>query len=229
MLGENCKIWHQAQVREGASLGDNCIVGKGAYVDSGVQIGRNCKIQNRASVYHGVTIEDGVFVGPHVCFTNDLEPRAVNPDGSLKSDADWTESKTLVRSGAAIGANSTIVAGLTIGQWGMVGAGTVVTHDVPDYGLVYGNPARLHGYVGGCGHKLHPEGDADLDGLTLYACDKCGEEHRLPLIETYHPDEGLFTLWGSAIRPTPSPSRWEGRTDETSADDSTFYTLHSTF
>ncbi len=181
-------------MREGASLGDNCIVGKAAYIDSGVQIGRNCKIQNRASVYHGVTIEDGVFVGPHVCFTNDLEPRAINIDGSLKSDADWTESKTLVRTGAAVGANSTIVAGITIGQWGMVGAGSVVTHDVPDYGLVYGNPARLRGYVGACGNKLHPEGDADLDGLTLYVCAKCSELHRLPLIETFQPAEELFIL-----------------------------------
>jgi UDP-2-acetamido-3-amino-2,3-dideoxy-glucuronate N-acetyltransferase len=193
-LGENCKIWHQAQVREGASLGENCIIGKGAYIDSGVQIGRNCKIQNRASVYHGVTLEDGVFVGPHVCFTNDLEPRAVNPDGSLKSDSDWTESQTLVRSGAAVGANSTIVAGITLGQWAMVGAGSVVTRSVPDFALVYGNPARLHGYVGACGHKLYPEGDADLEGLTLYVCAKCGEQHRLPLIETFQASDELFIL-----------------------------------
>jgi UDP-2-acetamido-3-amino-2,3-dideoxy-glucuronate N-acetyltransferase len=195
ILGENCKVWHQAQVREGARLGDNCIVGKAAYIDRGVQIGRNCKIQNRASLYHGVTIEDGVFVGPHVCFTNDLEPRAINPDGNLKSDADWSEAKTLVRKGAALGANSTIVAGVTIGQWAMVGAGAVVTHDVPDYGLIYGNPARLRGYVGACGHKLHPEGDADLDGLSLYDCAKCGEQHRLPLIETYKPTEELSILY----------------------------------
>lgn len=183
ILGENCKIWHQAQVREGAVLGDNCIVGKGAYIDSGVQIGRNCKLQNRASVYHGVTIEDGVFVGPHVCFTNDLQPRAINPDGSLKSDSDWVESKTLVREGAAIGANSTIVAGITIGRWAMVGSGSVVTRDVPDYGLVYGNPARLHGYVSASGQKLHPHGEADADGLTLYTTADGSEEYRLPLIE----------------------------------------------
>ncbi len=183
ILGENVRVYHQAQVREGATLGDNCILGKGVYIDSGVQVGKNCKFQNRVSVFHGVTIEDGVFCGPHVCFTNDLQPRAVNPDGSLKSDADWSEAKTLVREGAAIGANSTIVAGIVIGKWAMVGSGAVVTRDVPDYGLVYGNPARLHGYVGANGQKLQLAEGPDADGMAVYRSDDGSEELRLPFVE----------------------------------------------
>src|SRR5512133_3288475 len=105
-LGAGTKVWHQAQVREGAVLGRNCILGKGAYVDFDVQIGDNVKIQNRASVYHGVTLENGVFVGPHVIFTNDRRPRAINPDGSLKSDADWVVGATRVCYGAAVGAGA---------------------------------------------------------------------------------------------------------------------------
>jgi UDP-2-acetamido-3-amino-2,3-dideoxy-glucuronate N-acetyltransferase len=118
------------------------------------RFGNNVKIQNGISVYHGVTLEDGVFCGPHCVFTNDRLPRAINPDGSPKAADDWVLSQTLVRSGASIGAHATIVCGVTIGRWAMVGAGAVVTRDVPDYGLVFGNPARLHGFVCPCGHKL---------------------------------------------------------------------------
>src|SRR6476620_9209208 len=159
-LGAGTKVWHQAQVREGAVLGRNCILGKGAYVDFGVQIGDSVKLQNRASVYHGVTLENGVFVGPHAIFTNDKLPRAINPDGSLKSDDDWVLGHILVKEGASIGAGAIIVTDVTIGRFAMIGAGAVVTKDVPDYGLVYGNPARLAGYVCPCGQKLEktPEG-----------------------------------------------------------------------
>jgi acetyltransferase-like isoleucine patch superfamily enzyme len=118
-----------------------------------VQIGNFVKIQNYVSVFHGVSIRDGVFVGPHVCFTNDLNPRAINADGSPKSADDWVCTNTVVEYGAAIGANSTIVCGVTIGSWALVGAGSVVTKSVPDHGLVVGNPARLIGYVCKCGRR----------------------------------------------------------------------------
>jgi len=170
-LGAGTKVWHQAQVREGAVLGTNCILGKGAYVDFDVQIGDNVKIQNRASVYHGVTLESGVFVGPHVVFTNDKMPRAVNPDGSLKSEDDWELGRILVKEGASIGAGAIVVTGITIGRFAMVGAGAVVTRDVPDYGLVYGNPARLVGYVCACGHKLN-----EAPGTGTRRCPVCGTE-----------------------------------------------------
>ncbi len=170
-LGPGTKVWHQAQVREGAVLGRNCILGKGAYVDFDVQIGDNVKVQNRASVYHGVTLESGVFVGPHAIFTNDKMPRAITPDGTLKSDDDWELGRILVKEGASIGAGAIVVTGVTIGRFAMVGAGAVVTKDVPDYGLVYGNPARLHGYVCPCGQKL--EG---TETGTLWRCPACGRE-----------------------------------------------------
>jgi acetyltransferase-like isoleucine patch superfamily enzyme len=171
-IGDGTSIWHQAQVREGAVIGEKCIIGKGVYIDAGVKIGRHVKIQNYVSVYHGVTIEDGVFIGPHVCFTNDLRPRAINPDGSLKAADDWVLSETLIRKGAALGANSTIVCGKTVGAWAMVGSGSVVSRDVPDYGLVWGNPARLHGFVCPCGNRFDKEGqDAEC---THLACPNCG-------------------------------------------------------
>jgi acetyltransferase-like isoleucine patch superfamily enzyme len=174
-LGPGTRIWHQAQVREGAVLGRNCILGKGAYVDFGVRIGDNVKVQNRASIYHGVTLEDGVFVGPHVIFTNDKLPRAINPDGTLKSYADWEVGQVLVKAGASLGAGAIIVAGVTIGRFALVGAGAVVTRDVPDYGLVYGNPARLVGYVCENGHRAE-ETVEQRPGGTLWRCPTCGRE-----------------------------------------------------
>ncbi|MBI5667353.1 MAG: N-acetyltransferase [Chloroflexi bacterium] len=153
-IGENSKIWHLCHVRRDARIGSDCVLGRGVFVDAGVQIGSRVKIQNYVSVFHGVTIEDGVFVGPHVCFTNDMFPRAVNADMSLKAADDWVLVETRVRAGAAIGANSTIVCGITIGRWAMIGAGSVVTKDVPDYALVVGNPARIIGYVTPSGQRV---------------------------------------------------------------------------
>jgi len=153
-IGAGTKIWHYCQIREGAIIGQNCIFGKGVYVDFEVRIGDNVKVQNGISIFHGVTLEDGVFCGPHCVFTNDKQPRAINPDGSLKAADDWDLSPILVKKGASIGAHATIVCGITIGRWAMIGAGAVVTKDVPDYGLVYGNPARLRGFVCPCGAKL---------------------------------------------------------------------------
>ncbi len=170
-VGDGTSIWHHAQVREEARIGKNCIIGKGVYVDAGVSLGDNVKIQNYVSVYHGVRIEDGVFIGPHVCFTNDLRPRAINPDGSLKAADDWVLSETLIKRGAALGANSTIRCGITIGDWAMVGSGSVVTKDVPAHGLVYGNPAHLHGFVCSCGNELV---EASRDSRTVTAkCRNC--------------------------------------------------------
>jgi len=173
IVGEGSVIWHQAQVREGARLGRNCIVGKGVYIDFGVQIGDDVKIQNYASIYHGVTIEDGVFVGPHVCFTNDDLPRAVNPDGSLKAAEDWELGRVLVKRGAALGANSTILPKVVIGEWALVGAGSVVTKDVPAHGMVAGNPARLIGFVCACGARLEA-GEEQGDAMLAH-CLECGE------------------------------------------------------
>jgi hypothetical protein len=129
------------------------------YVDAGVVLGDNVKVQNYVSIYHGVSLDDGVFCGPHCVFTNDKNPRAVNPDGSLKAADDWAMSETRVRAGASIGANAVIVCGVTVGAWAMIGAGSVVTRHVPDHGLVWGSPARLHGFVCACGHRLHGASD----------------------------------------------------------------------
>jgi acetyltransferase-like isoleucine patch superfamily enzyme len=153
-IGEHVMIWNWVQVRENAEIGDGTIVSKGVYIDFEVKIGRNVKIQNNVSIYNGVTIEDGVFVGPHVCFTNDKRPRAINPDGTLKSASDWEVTPILIRTGASLGANSTILPGVTVGRFAMVGSGTVVTKDVLDYAVVVGNPALRIGWVCECGYNL---------------------------------------------------------------------------
>ena len=158
-LGEGCRVWRQAHIRAGAQVGPGSTIGAGVYVGAGVRLGRNCKIQNNALLYEGLTLEDGVFVGPQVCFTNDFLPRAVNPDGSLKLAADWEVGQTMVREGASVGAGSVVITGITIGRWALVGAGSTVTHDVPDHALVYGQPARVHGWVCFCARRLAVRGD----------------------------------------------------------------------
>jgi acetyltransferase-like isoleucine patch superfamily enzyme len=170
-IGPGTSIWNQAQVRENARIGSGCVVGKNAYVDVDVMVGDNVKIQNNVSLYHGVTVEDGVFIGPHACFTNDKVPRAVNPDGSPKTDDDWEVGPILVRRGAAIGANATILPGVTIGRWAMVGSGAVVTRDVADHELVVGNPARRIGSACLCGQPLRDGDDGDPFAGT---CPRCG-------------------------------------------------------
>jgi acetyltransferase-like isoleucine patch superfamily enzyme len=150
-VGEGTTIWHHSQVRENAVIGTDCILGKGVYIDCGVTIGNACKIQNYACIYQGVSIADEVFIGPHVTFTNDLYPRSHL----------WNEDrlvKTVVKEGASIGANATILCGITIGTYAMIGAGSVVTKDVPPHTLVRGNPAERVTYVCMCGHPLTKQG-----------------------------------------------------------------------
>jgi UDP-2-acetamido-3-amino-2,3-dideoxy-glucuronate N-acetyltransferase len=145
-IGDGTTVWNQAQVREFAEIGNNCVISKDVYVDTKVTIGNNVKIQNGVSIYHGVTIEDDVFLGPHMTFTNDLYPRAFIKDFKLYS--------TLVKKGASIGAHATIICGVTIHEYAMVGSGCVVTRDVPPYALVIGNPGRIIGFVDRNGRKL---------------------------------------------------------------------------
>ena len=178
ILGEGTQIWHQAQIREEVTLGCECIVGKGAYIDHGVQVGNRVKIQNYACLYHGARLEDGVFVGPHACITNDTYPRAVTPEGDLKGVADWQVGPVLIKEGASLGAMSVVLPGVTVGRFAMVGSCSVVTSNVPDHGLVMGNPARLKGFVCCCGWRLAVRGEAG-EGI-LMACQACGREVVIP-------------------------------------------------
>jgi UDP-2-acetamido-3-amino-2,3-dideoxy-glucuronate N-acetyltransferase len=147
-LGQGVIIYHPDLVNlYGCEIGDGCKIGAFVEIRKQVQIGRNVKIQAFAFIPEGVTIEDGVFIGPHACFTNDKYPHAVNPDGSLMGPSDWEVVPSLVKQGASIGANATILGGITIGEYAMVGAGAVVTHDVPGYAVVLGVPARVVGDV----------------------------------------------------------------------------------
>jgi acetyltransferase-like isoleucine patch superfamily enzyme len=169
-VGENTKIWHFAQVRERAVLGNNCIVGKGAYIGAGVKIGSGTKIQNFATIYQGVTIEDDVFIGPHVVFTNDKYPRAFSRE--------WKILPTVVRRRASIGANSTVLCGLTIGTYSMVGAGSVVTRDVPPHALVVGNPAKAKSYICRCGNPIISAKRAQqIKRAVPIICSLCGESN----------------------------------------------------
>lgn len=153
-IGDGSAVWHLAQVREDAVLGAGCIVGRGAYVGTGVRMGDHCKLQNYALVYEPAILEDGVFVGPGAVFTNDHHPRAIAPDGALKTADDWQPVGVTCRTGASIGARAVCVAPVTIGRWAMVAAGAVVIRDVPDFALVAGTPARRVRWVGRAGVPL---------------------------------------------------------------------------
>lgn len=174
-VGAGSRIWHQAQVREGARVGVECILGKNVYVDADVELGDRVKVENNACIYRGVTIEDGVFIGPHVCFTNDMWPRAIGVDGSLKGTGTWTVGRIVVQAGASVGASSVILPGVTIGTFAVVGAGSVVTRSVPDQALVYGNPARQRGYVCRCGHRLVRA--AGTPAGVEWKCLPCGQTY----------------------------------------------------
>lgn len=161
-IATSARVWHYAQVREGASLGENCIVGRGAYIGTGVEVGANCKIQNYALVYEPAKLAAGVFIGPAVVLTNDHFPRAINADGTPKSSDDWHPVGVDIREGASIGANATCIAPIVIGRWALVGAGSVVIKDVPDFALVVGSPARRIGWVGTAGHPLIEDSPGDF-------------------------------------------------------------------
>ncbi len=158
-IGDGSSIWHLAQVRNDARIGKNCIVGRGAYVGSGVSIGDNCKLQNYALVYEPAELADGVFIGPAAVLTNDPYPRATSIDGNLKNAEDWQAVGVTVHQGASIGARAVVLGGVSIGAWALVGAGAVVTKDVPDHALVLGNPARQVGWIGRSGFRLEDVGD----------------------------------------------------------------------
>lgn len=160
IIGTDTKIWHFCHIQSGAVIGERCTLGQNVNISNFVKIGNDVKIQNNVSVYEGVELEDEVFCGPSCVFTNDLNPRAKYPKGKVNY------KKTLVKRGATIGANATIVCGHTIGRYAMVGAGSVVTRDVPDYALMIGIPARQQGWVCECGNIL---------GKSTY-CNKCGKE-----------------------------------------------------
>lgn len=153
-IGQGTSVWHLAQIREGAEIGAACIIGRGAYIGSGVRMGDHCKVQNYALVYEPAWLEDGVFVGPAVVFTNDRFPRAIVSDGSIKTAHDWEPVGVTVRCGASIGARAVCVAPVTVGRWALVAAGSVVVKDVPDFALVTGVPARFVRWVGRAGVPL---------------------------------------------------------------------------
>ena len=162
-IGKGTKIWHFCHIQSGAEIGENCAMGQNVNVSNNVKIGNGCKLQNNVSVYEGVEMEDYVFCGPSMVFTNDLTPRAKYPKGSAGY------KKTLLKTGATVGANATIVCGHTIGKWAMIAAGAVVTKDVEDHALMAGVPAKQIGWVCECGNRL---------GEDL-SCEKCGRKYIL--------------------------------------------------
>lgn len=164
-IGEGTKIWHFCHIQKGARIGKHCSLGQNVNVSNHVKIGNGCKLQNNVSLYEGVELEDYVFCGPSCVFTNDLTPRSKYPKGSAGYH------KTLIREGASIGANATIVCGHTVGRWALIGAGAVVTDDVPDHALMLGVPARIAGYVCECGARMKFE-----NGRAV--CVACGRTYQ---------------------------------------------------
>ena len=158
-IGAGTKIWHFSHIMKGCTIGEHCNIGQNVVVSPGVKLGKGYKVQNNVSIYTGVECEDGVFLGPSCVFTNVINPRAF-----IERKSEYR--RTVVKEGASIGANATIVCGHNIGRYAFVGAGSVVTRDVPDYAMVYGSPARIRGYVCRCGEKLAFHGD----GAVCAAC-----------------------------------------------------------
>lgn len=170
-IGAGTRIWHFSHVQSGVRIGEKCSLGQNVNIGNNVKIGNYVKIQNNVSIYEGVELEDYVFCGPSMVFTNILNPRSEFPQRGSEFYI-----KTLVKKSASLGANSTIVCGITIGKYAFIGAGAVVTGDVPDYALVLGNPARLAGWMCACGTglDLHKESTEE----ETAACNKCGRKYR---------------------------------------------------
>jgi UDP-2-acetamido-3-amino-2,3-dideoxy-glucuronate N-acetyltransferase len=199
-VGPGTSIWHRAQIRVGARIGAECIIGRDAFIDEGVQLGNRVKVQNGALVYHGVTVDDGVFIGPGAILTNDRFPRAITSTGELSRADDWIVSPIRIRLGASIGAGAVVVAGVDVGSFALVGAGSVVTRPVPDYALVVGNPARRIGWVCACGARLTDAAgnpaQAQLTGDGEALCPSCDRRY------VYLPDSEALVEQAGAARGT---------------------------
>jgi UDP-2-acetamido-3-amino-2,3-dideoxy-glucuronate N-acetyltransferase len=169
IIGDGTRIWNEAQVREGVRIGrGDCILAKGGYIDPDVVVGDRVKLHTRVSVFKGSRVGSGVFIGPHSCLLNDKQSRATTLEGRLKTEADWVVSGVVFEDGASIGGGCTILPGVSIGRFAMVGAGAVVTCNVPDRRLVIGNPARLIGYVRECAARLLEDGTCSACGRTQH-------------------------------------------------------------
>jgi acetyltransferase-like isoleucine patch superfamily enzyme len=177
-VGPRTSIWNRAVLRNGASVGADCVIGRDAFIDEGVRLGDKVKVQNGALVYHGVNVGNGVFIGPGAILTNDRYPRAITPTGELARGDDWTVSPIELADGCSIGAGAVVVAGTSIGRFATVGAGAIVTRDVPDYALVAGNPARRLGWVCACGTRLTDKSGKNASATPApgepLKCARCG-------------------------------------------------------
>jgi UDP-2-acetamido-3-amino-2,3-dideoxy-glucuronate N-acetyltransferase len=162
-IGPGTKVWAHAHLRTGARVGAGCVIGRAVTIDRGVVVGERCKVQDAALLYRGVRLEDGVFIGPGAILTNDRRPRAINAAGDLLWEAGWEVSPTLVEEGASVGANATVVAGVRIGAWALIGAGAVVTRDVPAHALMIGVPAKQTGWVCACGARAGGPGQMECE------------------------------------------------------------------
>lgn len=164
-IGEGTRIWHFSHIMKDSIIGDKCNIGQNVFISSGVILGNNVKVQNNVSIYTGVICEDDTFLGPSCVFTN-----VINPRSFIEKKKEYKQ--TIIRKGASIGANATIVCGYNIGRYAFVGAGSVVTKNIPDYALVIGNPARIIGYVCKCGNSLTKD-------ENIYKCKECNKEYEM--------------------------------------------------
>lgn len=171
-IGDNTSIWHFTHIMKDSIIGERCNIGQNVFIASNVIIGNNVKIQNNVSLYEGIICEDDVFLGPSCVFTNVINPRShINRKNEYK--------KTIIKQGATIGANVTIVCGHTIGKYALIGAGTVVTKDIPDYSLFFGNPGSFKGWICSCGNKLNSFDYNTIQSNKLLKCNFCGCVYRL--------------------------------------------------